>query len=235
MGNILYVPLSLKGFSNSTIFADRSSPSLNNQYVVSVEERSQIFESFFSFYRGMHSFLVLKTSTGECIRVDYHANTLEPDIQYHYYVEIDSSEVFRQSIVQKPVTLEQALRIIRRHCVNKRYDLISHNCQHVARDSFCEITGVRTLLLRNDYLEWLKRDTPEIIRDELGFKDDILTEIKNTTKKYVVENKLNFIRFLLDIDKHQEQREMMKYWEKLDKFKLDKLKTELGRSEHELK
>ena len=152
MGNKLILLSSAKGYSFYQYYSHPLTPNLEGQTVISIEERCGGLDTFIKFGIGRHSYLILTTSSGDKIRVDYNEAHLEPTITYDYY-ELNASEDFRYAKLQKPMEVSEALRIVRKHCVKESYNVIFHNCQHVSRDAFSEISGEPTNLLRDDYIE----------------------------------------------------------------------------------
>ena len=169
MVNSFYILGSLSLYNFGSFFA---TPEREKQVVSSIEERCTNIDSIFSLQIGSHSYLVLTTTTGEKIRIDYNQSSVEPDIIYDYY-ETSNSDIFRFSKVNSHLTVPQAVYIARKHSLKKKYCLISHNCQHVARDVFCEISGTQTSLLRNDFLEWFKQTVPTEMRPEMELENDL--------------------------------------------------------------
>jgi hypothetical protein len=124
--------------------------------VVSVEERCDGLEFLQDPRPGFRSFLLMRTKDNCCIRVDYPEGSVEPLVTFNYRESLNC-ESFRYSLVKEELTLEQALEIIRKHSVKLPFQWNSHNSQHVCLDSFREMTGIHTFLLRNDYLRWRRQ------------------------------------------------------------------------------
>ena len=183
MGNISYHLLS------SVCTITIAEGSMSDEYeilskpVTCIEERC---ENLFEHNKpkiGSHSYLILHTTDGDLIRIDYSSHDLEPYVTLNYQ-EICNSDCFRLSKVTMPLTVSESLKIVRKHCVKNKYDFLEHNCQHVARDSFVEISGIKTKLLRDDYLRWFKKSVPYELRRDYGFDDQEMQHIKLMTRKF---------------------------------------------------
>lgn len=197
MGNIAYHMLS----SVSTITIAEGSVSeeyeVLSKAVTCIEERC---ENLFEHNKpkiGSHSYLILHTTDGDLIRIDYSNHDLEPYVTFNYQ-EISKSDCFRLSKVNKYLTVSEGLKIVRKHCVKNKYDFLEHNCQHVARDSFVEISGINTKLLRDDYLRWFKKSVPYELRRDYGFDDQEMQHAKLMYRKFKEYGENSGIEELVD-------------------------------------
>lgn len=134
-----------------------------DRVIESIEERCE--ETFCIFGTGLanHSFIVFKTDNGEHIRVDFTSSG-KITTTYFYYPE-EYSVIFRKSKVDTKLSLSQALEIFSNHAKKSPYNIVKHNCQHVARDTYNEITNSSKLLLRNDYAWLMRKNAPPELRD----------------------------------------------------------------------
>jgi hypothetical protein len=198
MGNNFYKVSSLGSsisYSSYRYYNYATDAPLQDEKVVSIEERCTNLDSYFNFQVGKHSFLVLTTQSGHKIRTDYYENSPDTKVTYNYY-DLFSSECFRYSKIDKPLTVSQAIGIIKKHTNKDEYSLLYHNCQHVARDAYNEITGANTNLLRNDYLNWYTKYMEKSTRNKIVVKGT--DYIKNYDSVNTVKNDSNTDKKLTD-------------------------------------
>lgn len=137
--------------------------------VVSIEERCVNINDFTDLVSGKHSFLIATTSTGRQIRYDYEFSSAEPYIKYDYW-EILPTTTFRKHLARPGLNVSQVTQIIRKHALKSDYSISSHNCQHVARDAYNEISGETEVMLRNDFLHMFMEVLPINVRDQIRRK-----------------------------------------------------------------
>jgi hypothetical protein len=137
--------------------------------VVYIEERCVNINDFTDLVSGKHSFLIATTSTGRQIRYEYNSSSAEPFIKYDYW-EILPTSTFRKHLARPGLNVAQVTHIIRKHSLKSEYSLSSHNCQHVARDAYNEITGETEVMLRNDFLHMFMEVLPINVRDQIRRK-----------------------------------------------------------------
>lgn len=233
MGNYLYLIGPSKSYTAYVFTYNKSNFSLENQYVTSIEERCTDLDSIFKFPIGRHSYLILETTTGEQIRIDYHDSSLEPDVT-HNYEEIGLSDPFRYSKISKKLSIADALRIVRKHCVKQPYDFFSHNCQHVSRDVFCEMTGENTNLIRDDFLEWFKRSMPKEMRKNVEYEDEIVKNAKKVGKEMAMDSDASLKEIMRRYEIISGDEVIKENWEELKGLDLTENMRENGSSEKEI-
>ncbi|CAG9335334.1 unnamed protein product [Blepharisma stoltei] len=149
-----------------------------------------------------HSYLVAVTYTGKKIRYDYFADSIEPKITYNYY---DNSEknIFRQNRAIPGYLVRDVTAKFGKHSKKTQYDAIQHNCQHVVRDSYNELTGRDELLLRNDFVRWfgktLSEEEKKKFDEELGIREHLGDKFERKVKAmldagYTYEEIYNLIK-----------------------------------------
>ncbi|OMJ75097.1 hypothetical protein SteCoe_25834 [Stentor coeruleus] len=171
--------------------------------IETIEERCEGTFTMFGLGIADHSFIVFKTDNGEHVRADF-TSFGKITITYFYYPD-ESTVTFRKSKLNTKLPLSQGLEIFSNHAKKSPYNIIKHNCQHVARDTFNEITNSSLLSLRNDHI-WLMRKNaspeskklyPKITEDiENAFLSsykgrDIRNCLFNDEKYQIVIKKLN--------------------------------------------
>lgn len=147
-----------------------------------IEERCRDINNPLKILTGKHCYLLLSTPSGTVVRYDYTVGSFEPSLTVNYW-ELFPAETFRKAQALPNTTVEQATRIIRKHSVKQPYDLLTHNCQHVCRDAFNELTGTHHLALRNDYLRWTREQLPPSQRRDFDCETADLEGIQGTIQQ----------------------------------------------------
>lgn len=214
MGNIAYhlFPISSK---IETVGTSGLSPTdILSKQVAYVEERCENDSNPSYPELGSSSFIVLHTVDDDLVFVRYSKQSVEPEIVFNYQMT-NYSDSFRLSRVSRDMTVSDSLKIIRKHCVKQEYEMFLHNCQHVARDSFAEISGVNTSLLRADYLRWYKKTIPHELKGNYEWDDDEYQDLKRIRRLVYKSNDVNQIMRALNPVNSVEG--MKKYMEDLQK------------------
>jgi hypothetical protein len=190
--------------------------------VVYIEERCVNINDFTDLVSGKHSFLIATTSTGRQIRYDYEVYSAEPFIKYDYW-EILPTTTYRKHLARPGLNVAQVTRIIRKHALKSEYSIYSHNCQHVARDAYNEISGETEAMLRNDFLHMFMEVLPINLRDQIRRKQvfptytlrklhrKIRDEVANSKDKDEARRMLNLFFSLGHADKLYEKFKDFRY------------------------
>jgi hypothetical protein len=132
--------------------------------IESIEERCEQTFSIIDLGLASHSFIVFKTDNGEHVRADFTSSG-KITTTYFYYPD-ESSVTFRKSKIDTKLPLSQALEIFSNHANKSPYNLVKHNCQHVARDTYNEITNSSQVMLWNDFAWLMRKNAPLELRDK---------------------------------------------------------------------
>ncbi|CAG9332546.1 unnamed protein product [Blepharisma stoltei] len=222
MGNL---KLSL-GFSVSSIASSaaydhfyRVDIPYESEEITWIEERCKDLSNPLKILSGKHSYLIATTASGRKISYNYTEDSVEPDIKYDYWDYLPS-DPFRKARALPGLKVSDANRIFRKHALKEDYHLFRHNCQHVARDSYNEITGLNEIALRNDFINWIINDLPKHMREEFKEEDDDYRFIKDhfendiqalVDEGYTIEEIEEKVKVLTDI------KNIRKVWEMLRK------------------
>lgn len=152
-----------------------------------IEERCVHLSDYTNLITGRHSYLIVTTSTGRQVRYDYNTSSAEPFIQYDYW-EILPTSMFRKHLVRPGLSVAQATHIIRKHAIKSDYSLFKHNCQHVSRDAYNEITGKTEVMLRDDFIHMIMEVFPINLRDQIRRKQTFRSQRLKKKHRKLREN-----------------------------------------------
>ena len=127
---------------------------LDTEPVEWVEERCCNLKNPLRLLGAQHSFVVLRTYTGKCVRLEYCQDTPRGEVVYDY-IDFLPSELFRRAKARRGMTVGGAVNLFVEKASKKNYDLKEHSCQHVSRDTYNAVSGQREIQLRISWLEWL--------------------------------------------------------------------------------
>ena len=188
-----------------------------NQEIYSIEERCERLEALETPKPGFRSFIVLKTVDNFKLRVEYAEGAVEPYVVFNYTNWLRSNS-FRLHVIEKRISVKQALKIIRKNCVKNSYHWVFHNAQHVARDSINEITGTETNLIRNHYLKWLRRRFIKADKNKVHERDRKEIDAKKMKKTVGPDNiSKNFLLLNEGLDREELIESLLSFIQELSK------------------
>ena len=188
-----------------------------NQEIYSIEERCDRLEALEEPKPGFRSFIVLKTVDNVKLRVEYAEGSVEPYVVFNYTNWLKSNS-FRFQVIEKRMSVKEALKIIRKNCVKNSYHWVFHNSQCVARDSISEITGTKTNLIRNHYLKWLRRRFIKADKNKAHERDRKELDAKKMKKTVGPDNiSKNFLLLNEGLDREELIESLLSFIQELSK------------------
>lgn len=159
---------------------------IDDERVEMIEEHCVDLNSPMRLIGGKHSFLLLKTISGRKVRLEYSASSQEPTVIYNYE-PLSVTEMFRSAAAIADTKVRDVVENFKKHAQKEAYNISTHNCQHVVRDTYIESCGIIEQMLRNDYLKWFKKKLPRSYKDGVMRQD--LEHDKIVEKKKVLFEK----------------------------------------------
>lgn len=155
--------------------------------VLTVEERCCHLENeVLDVLGGRHSYLVLTTASGRSIRLDYFPESQLCFSTEHYF-ELIPQELFRRAKVRPGLRVADVKQVFQKHTWRDMYSPWSHNCQHVALETYNEITGLKENVLRNDFLVAFMNYLPAYLRRQFRDMDPDEQERREINREFKKE------------------------------------------------
>lgn len=160
--------LAVSSVSSAVVF--KPSLAIELDEVEFIEERCESVDNPAKVVGARHSFLVATTYGGDEIRLDYDGTAKATS---DYIGWFSHSELFRKARANPGVKVMDVRSIFSKHADSQTYDVMFHNCQHVVRDSYNELTGQNDAMLRNDYLFAFFKAVPDERKAKFVDEDSI--------------------------------------------------------------
>ncbi|CAG9323321.1 unnamed protein product [Blepharisma stoltei] len=150
---------------------------VEDEYVEWIEEHCVDLENPMKLLGGKHSFLVITTISGRKIRYDFSADNPEGSIIYEYS-DWFPCELFRKAAVPPGIKVKDITSVFKKIAKTHTYNIKTHNCQHVARDTYNEISLAANQALRNNHLKWFYKALPADYHGNIKYNDPEHDEIE---------------------------------------------------------
>mmetsp|Transcript_15243 Transcript_15243/g.27796 ORF Transcript_15243/g.27796 Transcript_15243/m.27796 type:complete len:262 (+) Transcript_15243:13-798(+) len=155
----------------ASLIKDEAPEDIEHDEVEFIEERCENLENPGVLLGAKHSYMVVKTYGGQDLRFDYDGDG-EVKFTLDYVGWFSPSELFRMSKALPGTTVRSAREAFQKNAEGN-YEAMNHNCQHVVRDTYNELTGQDEAILRNDYIFSLFKSVPEDRKHMLVDEDAI--------------------------------------------------------------
>lgn len=206
MGSKLFIgSIGISSLASSVaIGTSYSNTEIDLDEVQYVEERCDSLSNPANLIGARHSFMVLSTYGGNKIRLDYDG---EMNVISNYFDIFSPAETFRLAKASPKLSVYEAKRVFAKHSEEEPYNALSHNCQHVVRDSYNELTGNHDTMLRNDFLFALFKSVPNerkaMFVDEDSIRGEVLQDVYRPIRN-AITNSPNLYEAMMKVRKaHQ--------------------------------
>lgn len=161
-------------------------PALNRRFrgkeVAVVEERCCRLDSAIRLFAGRHSYIVAETFAGEKVKIDIDERTLEPRVTRNF-IDLFPYDRYRAVTALPGQTIESVIETVTRITKAKPYHRRKRMCQHIARDSLVELSGLHLEELRSEAIQLMCHRWPEEYRDDSVCAEELYSHRLNVSNR----------------------------------------------------